>query len=114
MEWTFRKAAHLKINDLGCVYDKIGKNLGTALRSVSHRHDNCSINDEDFANAYRLKMESVLFQNKQDQQVFVSFEKAIEFFKKGEKRYSPEGSYTVISWATITEQNEFPDDDLPF
>jgi hypothetical protein len=114
MEWTFRKALRLKKADLGRVYDELKQDLGTVFHSLSFNHVNCSINHEDFIAAYRLEIKSVLFQNKHNQQALVSFEKAIELYKKGDKKTGSDGAYTVISWQSITGQHDFPDDDLPF
>jgi hypothetical protein len=95
------------------VYDDMDKDLGTALLSRSSTHENCSINHEDLKAAYFLKIESVLFQNKRDEQQLVSFERAIWLYNHGDQRNDPE-RYAVIPWSMITGINEFPDEELPF
>jgi hypothetical protein len=113
MKWRPRKILRLYKADLIRVYEDIGMDVGTALFSKSSEHENCSINHEDFKVAYYLKIESVLFQNKREEQQLVSFERAIWLYNHGDQRDSPE-RYVVISWSSIMGEDEFPDKELPF
>jgi hypothetical protein len=87
--------------------------LGTALYTKSSKHENCSINHEELKIAYFLKMESILFQNKRDEQQLVPFERGILLYNSGDQRNEPE-RYSVISWSSIMGEDAFPDKDLPF